>query len=141
MGGRQNPTLHRMGRDWGEGASVASGGQGSGGASAAGDATWIHSSFPGRNWTRPGGDFVARASATTSTTQSRRDAMFASSTQLIADLQSFLGNSAVPAIGPLALPIPNDRALVGKGLIVQGFAAETSVFVTTSNGLEIRFGR
>lgn len=265
MGGTQNLTLHRMTRDWGEGSSVAGGGQGGGGAAAAGDATWIHSFFPGRNWTQPGGDFLARASANASTTQTNRDAVFASSTQLVADVQSFLdrpssnfgwlarteellagnvasygtregstgdrpelaitytvaspaaniafgsgcsgsgtralalsanslptvpnalyglqltggpaaplgrfvafslararppltapffsrncvleldlnsflGDAAVPAIGPLTLPIPNDRSLVGSSLIAQGFAAETSGFVTTSNGLEVLFG-
>ncbi|MDF1838001.1 MAG: hypothetical protein P1V35_09040, partial [Planctomycetota bacterium] len=54
---------HRMLADWGEGASS---GSGSGGPSAAGDATWVHSFFPSTNWPSgmQGGDFFATPSAT-----------------------------------------------------------------------------
>jgi hypothetical protein len=53
--------LHRLLADWGEGASFASGGGGD--FSAAGDGTWIHTFHDGEFWVRPGGHFVARASA------------------------------------------------------------------------------
>lgn len=53
--------LHRLLADWGEGASFASGGGGD--FSAEGDATWIHTFHDAEFWVRPGGHFVARASA------------------------------------------------------------------------------
>jgi hypothetical protein len=53
--------LHRLLAEWGEGASFASGGGGD--FSAPGDATWIHTFYDDEFWARPGGQFVARASA------------------------------------------------------------------------------
>ena len=53
--------LHRLLAGWGEGASSASGGGGD--VSAPGDATWIHTFYDDEFWVRPGGHFVARASA------------------------------------------------------------------------------
>jgi hypothetical protein len=54
--------VHRLLRDWGEGASAAGGG--SGAPAAPGDATWIHASYPGEAWAQPGGDFEPAPSAT-----------------------------------------------------------------------------
>jgi hypothetical protein len=53
--------LHRLLAEWGEGASFASGGGGD--LSAPADATWIHTFYDDEFWVRPGGHFVARASA------------------------------------------------------------------------------
>jgi hypothetical protein len=53
--------LHRLLAEWGEGASFASGGGGD--FSALGDATWIHTFYDHEFWVKPGGHFVARASA------------------------------------------------------------------------------
>ena len=57
---------HRIGRSWGEGASVAGGpglGNGGGGTAAApGDATWLHAFFPNTFWNTAGGDFAPTAS-------------------------------------------------------------------------------
>jgi len=55
-------TLHRLLADWGEGTSFATGGTGA--LSTPGDATWIHTFFPGSLWAMPGGDFDATVSAT-----------------------------------------------------------------------------
>ncbi len=46
--------LHRALSDWGEGGSD---GLGSGGNATAGDATWLHRSFPDVFWDTPGGDY------------------------------------------------------------------------------------
>jgi hypothetical protein len=55
--------LHPVTSAWGEGASVAGGAQGGGGAAQAGDATWLHSFHPTTFWNSPGGDMAAASSA------------------------------------------------------------------------------
>ncbi len=59
--------LHRLLSDWGEGASSAPGG--SGAPAEPGDATWIHTFFPGSLWLEPGGDFNSVPSSATSVDQ------------------------------------------------------------------------
>jgi hypothetical protein len=53
--------LHRLLAGWGEGVSSTSGGGGD--FSTPGDATWIHTFYDDGFWAKPGGHFVARASA------------------------------------------------------------------------------
>jgi hypothetical protein len=55
--------LHRVLADWGEGTEDALDTEGSGAASTAGTATWLHRSFSGVLWTTAGGDFEASPSA------------------------------------------------------------------------------
>jgi hypothetical protein len=62
----QDVSVHRALADWGESTSNAPGQEGSGGVSATGDATWIHTFFNGSFWAAPGGDYVLVPSATTS---------------------------------------------------------------------------
>jgi hypothetical protein len=50
-------TVHLADQAWGEGNSSAPAGGGFGGAATAGDATWLHTFYPGNLWTTPGGDF------------------------------------------------------------------------------------
>ena len=61
--GNQLVELHRALADWGEGTSNAGAAGGSGAASTAGDATWLHRFFNGTAWTSAGGDFDAVMSA------------------------------------------------------------------------------
>ncbi len=62
--GPESMELHRVSADWGEGSSNAgASGDGDGAASRAGDGTWIHTFFPNRFWSAPGGDFAAAADA------------------------------------------------------------------------------
>src|SRR5262245_40915495 len=68
MNGDRLTTLHRVTKDWSEGASYFNGGQGA--AAQAGDVTWIHAIYdpinPSTNhWTNPGGDFLPTISAQT----------------------------------------------------------------------------
>lgn len=63
IAGTVNVNLHRVSRDWGEGASNAAGQEGGGASTTPGDATWIHAVSPGTLWTTQGGDFVATVSA------------------------------------------------------------------------------
>ncbi|MBI1190086.1 MAG: DNRLRE domain-containing protein [Tepidisphaera sp.] len=84
--------LHRLIADWGQGSSNRDN-QGAMGAPAqSGDATWTSRFFgTGQNWTQPGGDFIAAASATRS--QAGVGVYTWSSTSLlIADVQGWLNN-------------------------------------------------
>lgn len=56
-------SLHRVLESWGEGASVATGGQGRGIQAEPGDATWLHRHYPGILWSTPGGSFDPTPSA------------------------------------------------------------------------------
>lgn len=80
--------LHRLLADWGEGSSVAGGGQGGGAAATAGDATWIHRNFNTTFWSSAGGDFASAISATALV--SGPGAYAWSSSDLASDVQSFL---------------------------------------------------
>jgi hypothetical protein len=79
-------TIHAVTTDWGEGTSVSGGG--SGAASTAGDATWIHTFYPVATWPAPGGDFNSSPSANTAV--SSVGIYSWSSAQMITDLQSWL---------------------------------------------------
>lgn len=85
--GARQVQVHRVLASWGEGASSTSSGQGA--PAQAGDATWLHTSFPGEFWTAPGGDFVAAPSATLSV-----DALgiylWPSTPAAVADVQSWV---------------------------------------------------
>lgn len=66
ISGAQNISIHPLTTAWGEGTSNAPGQEGGGTTSTTNDATWIHAFFSTTNWTTPGGDFAATASAITS---------------------------------------------------------------------------
>ena len=56
-------SLHTVTSPWTEGASDATGNEGSGTAAMTGDATWLHAAWPGIMWSTAGGDFPSTASA------------------------------------------------------------------------------
>ncbi len=59
-------SLHKLTADWGEGASNAGASRdGDGAPSQAGDATWVHRSFPAEGWSAEGGDYSVDESAST----------------------------------------------------------------------------
>lgn len=62
LAGNTVVNLHRATSDWGEGTSLAGMGEGGGGPSTTGDATWIHTFFDTQFWTTAGGDFSATTS-------------------------------------------------------------------------------
>ena len=78
--------VHPLTSDWGEGTSFAAGGTGA--ASTQDDATWLHTFYPASNWTTPGGDFVAGASATA--TVGGIGSYTWTSSALVADVQGWL---------------------------------------------------
>lgn len=63
-GGTDTILLHRMTSSWGEAGSVAGGAGGMGAPAQPGDATWLHSDFPGVLWSTPGGDFETTPTTT-----------------------------------------------------------------------------
>ncbi len=79
-------TLHRVLADWGEGASIATGGAGA--AATEGDATWVHTFYPARTWSTPGGEFDPAMSA--SLLVAGVGAYVWSGTGLTTDVQSWL---------------------------------------------------
>lgn len=88
--------LHRVLAPWGEGTSstgpdVFNNPGGSGDFSTAGDATWIHSFFPGTNWTNAGGDFDPTVSAGTIAGDVAGPVVFAGS-GIVSDLQGWQAN-------------------------------------------------
>lgn len=82
-------SAHRLLADWGEGASAAPMGEGVGAPATAGDATWLHTFFPGGRWSTPGGDFAPTASATTTVNQIGFYT-WQSTAQLVADVERWL---------------------------------------------------
>lgn len=89
--GAQPIRLHRVLADWGEGTSNSPGGNGA--PATPGDATWIHSFFNTKLWTKVGGDFVATMSG--SQTVNNTGIYFWNSTsQMVADVQMWLNTPA-----------------------------------------------
>lgn len=93
IAGAQTVELRRALADWGEGASDAPGEEGTGAASAAGDATWIHRTFPNALWSAPGGDFAGGVSASSSV-GGVGAYTWGPTSQLTGDLQSWLDTPA-----------------------------------------------
>lgn len=86
----ENVSVHRLLADWGEGASNATGNEGAGEPAAAGDATWIHTSFPSSTWSSAGGDYTPTASDVQPI--GSNGAYIWSSTLMAADVQAWLDN-------------------------------------------------
>lgn len=93
--GAYDVSLHRLLADWGEGASNASGNEGSGASAQAGDATWNHTFYPDSSWTVAGGDFESTASAVLSVDSTGSYTW--SSARMAADVQAWLDGSATHA--------------------------------------------
>jgi hypothetical protein len=86
--GATNVALHKALADWGEGVSNAGEQSGGGAAATTNDATWTKRFFGTANdWTTPGGDFAATASASTSVNATGNYAW--SSAGMLADVQEW----------------------------------------------------
>ena len=88
-----NVSLSKMLSNWGEGASNAGNPGGAGIQAQPGDATWLHTFYNTSFWTSPGGDFSATSSATTAVSVNGTTYLW-SSTQLLADVQSWVSGPA-----------------------------------------------
>jgi hypothetical protein len=84
--------LHKLLADWGEGTSIAPGEEGDGAPATPNDATWRHRFFDTIFWTNEGGDFSVTVSASQSVGPIGQYTW--SSAQMVADVQSWLDNSA-----------------------------------------------
>jgi hypothetical protein len=82
-------TVHRVSRDWGEGASDAAGEEGRGTSAAENDATWIHAFFNTTAWDTPGGDYISTPSAT-DTVDGNGTYTWESTAPLVTDVQSWV---------------------------------------------------
>jgi hypothetical protein len=92
ISGAQTVALHRALADWGEGTSFAPSGQGGGTTPTVGDATWIHTFWPGDFWGDAGGDFDPQASGTQSVAGT--GAYVWSSAGMVADVQGWVDDPA-----------------------------------------------
>ncbi|TDR19444.1 DNRLRE domain-containing protein [Marinicella litoralis] len=90
--------LHLALAEWGEGSSVATGGGGGQPAPAeVDDATWLYTFYDDTNpqpWVNSGGDFVIKPSAVTNFGTSTGMINFSSTAELIADVSTWIQNSA-----------------------------------------------
>jgi hypothetical protein len=84
--------LHKLLTDWGEGTSVAPGEEGDGAPATTNDATWRHRFYDTTFWTTEGGDYSATVSASQSV--GAVGVYTWSSSQMVADVQSWLDNPA-----------------------------------------------
>ena len=84
--------LHRLTASWGEGTSIAFGGNGTG--SDPGDANWLHRFSPGSPWATPGGDFVGTASGSALTPLAPGPMQWVSTPALVSDVQGWHANPA-----------------------------------------------
>lgn len=81
--------LYRVTRFWNEGTSVGDSGRGA--AAEAGDPTWIHSAYPDRPWSSPGGDYVKVSSAKTDV-DGKGSYIWESTPGLVADVQAWVNS-------------------------------------------------
>lgn len=87
---QQFVAMHVLLKDWGEGDSDASFGEGGGADAEPGDATWLHTFYDTDFWDTPGGDFVSASSAEIPVIGTGYYTW--SSEQLAADVQSWIDN-------------------------------------------------
>jgi hypothetical protein len=90
--GAETVELHKLLADWGEGTSHAPMGEGDGAPATSNDATWRHRFFDTIFWATQGGDFSATVSASQSVGGTGQYTW--SSTQMVADVQSWVDNPA-----------------------------------------------
>ena len=90
----QTVTVHKVLADWGEAGSNGFGGNGD--LAQTGDVTWLQRFYPdtGTNWLTPGGDFIATVSASRIIGPGLTTYTWNSTTQSVADVQSWLDNPA-----------------------------------------------
>jgi hypothetical protein len=91
--GAQTVQLHRISESWSEGSSDATGQEGGGATSENGDTTWIHREFPNTDWSSQGGSFSQTVSGSQQVAGTG-SYTFASTQQLVADVQDWLDNDA-----------------------------------------------
>jgi hypothetical protein len=80
--------LHRLQRDWGEGSSSSGGGLGA--PATPGDATWLHTFYPDTYWSREGGQYIGRVSASMMVGDIVGDYTWESTDRMVQDVNRWL---------------------------------------------------
>jgi hypothetical protein len=105
ISGSQTIELRSVTESWNEGLSNATGQEGGGANAQSGDVTWVHRQFPNSEWSTVGGSFASTVSASQQIS-GNGDYVFASTAQLVADVQSWLDNPAGNFGWALVMPSP-----------------------------------
>ncbi len=90
--GTRTYSLHRLARDWGEGASNPTDEGGMGAPASAGDATWLHTFFDDQFWESAGGDFQGQASSQLEVGRETEGSSWPSTAELVQDVQHWVDN-------------------------------------------------
>ncbi len=107
VSGPQMIELRRVTESWNEGPSDAPGQEGGGTATQVGDVTWVHRglSLAGDDWSTVGGSYSSTASAS-QLISGDGNYVFASTAQLVADVQNWLDDPADNFGWALVMPSP-----------------------------------
>ena len=106
VSGAQMIELRRITESWSEGPSDAPNEEGAGTATQIGDVTWVHREFlTGDDWSTVGGSFASTVSASQQIS-GNGNYVFASTAQLVADVQSWLDSPADNFGWALVMPSP-----------------------------------
>jgi hypothetical protein len=89
----QTLALHRLTASWGEGPSNG-GDAGIGAPALPGDSTWTHRVWPDQRWAARGGDYLLTASATTPVNGWPAPVSWASTPELVDDVQGWIDTPA-----------------------------------------------
>lgn len=113
LGGVPAPVvLHRVLKDWGEGASNADFEEGGGTQPEPGDATWLHTFYDTLNtnlWTNPGGDFFSPFSASATIDTVIGFYTWNSTSALVSDVQGWVNNPSTNFGWLLRVSIPGAK--------------------------------
>jgi hypothetical protein len=126
-GGSTPVELHAFTKDWGEGTSL---GGPQGGASTAGDATWIHTFFPTSTWTNPGGDFDVNVSGVQNV-DFTGPVTWESTGRMVADVQRWLRN-ADSNFGWIMIGDEVNLSTAKEFVSREGFSGQPALTVTFS---------
>jgi hypothetical protein len=105
VSGGQTVQLRRLTESWSEGPSDAPGEEGGGATSQNGDTTWVHREFPNSGWASAGGSYSQTVSGSQQISGTG-PYTFASTAQMVADVQAWLDDDAMNFGWAMVMPSP-----------------------------------